>query len=91
MAKKKITESILLEAETIVNGERQSKYGPPAEHWGRVCAVYNALTDHGMDEEEAMLFMLCLKLVREGFNPQRDNLVDICGYAEIKSRISEGR
>ena len=37
------------------------------------------------------LILIAVKLAREMHRPKRDNLVDIAGYAETRSRILEGR
>lgn len=50
----------------------------------RTVAMFNALTDRRLSEDEGWLFMCCLKLARDrqgGFNA--DDMVDLAGYAAL--------
>jgi hypothetical protein len=83
--------SILLEAEALVNGERQSAYGPVKVDFGRTAGIFNAIVEHeAMDAVSGVLFMIAVKLSREMHKHKRDNLVDLCGYAELLNQLLEG-
>jgi hypothetical protein len=82
--------SILLEAEGLVNGDRLSAYGPVAEDFGRTAAIYSAMVGRPVSPGEMLYAMLAVKLSREMHKHKRDNLVDLCGYAELLNQLLEG-
>ncbi len=75
--------SILLEADALVNGDRQGAYGPAREDFGRTVALFKALTGIELTAAQGLEFMLCVKLSRSGYKFKRDNYVDLCGYASL--------
>lgn len=91
--------SILTEAESIVNGARASDYGSAHESFFRIANLTETLLDKTEKEvlKEGEIhstivvkMLLAVKLVRESNKHKRDNLVDLCGYAELLNRIQEG-
>lgn len=81
--------SILAEAEDIVNGSRQSDYGDARESFSRIATIAGVMTGKELSPEDCCAVMMAVKLVRESFNHKRDNLVDLCGYAELMNRLKE--
>ena len=79
--------SILSEAEEIVNGSRQSDYGDANESFSRIATIASVMTGKELSPEDCCAVMMAVKLVRESFNHKRDNLVDLCGYAELMNRL----
>lgn len=79
--------SILSEAEDIVNGSRQSDYGDANESFSRIATIASVMTGKELSPEDCCAVMMAVKLVRESFNHKRDNLVDLCGYAELLNRL----
>ena len=79
--------SILSEAEDIVNGSRQSDYGDANESFSRIATIASVMTGKDLLPEDCCAVMMAVKLVRESFNHKRDNLVDLCGYAELMNRL----
>ena len=69
------SQSILTEAESIVNGSRNSDYGG-TEGIERIAKVASLLTNKELEAKDIIFVMIALKLVRESFNHKRDNLVD---------------
>lgn len=84
-----INKSILAEAEDIVNGSRQSDYGDANESFSRIATIASVMTGKDLSPEDCCAVMMAVKLVRESFNHKRDNLVDLCGYANILNEIRE--
>ena len=80
-------QSILTEAESIVNGSRNSDYGG-TEGLERIARVASTLTNKNITAKDLALIMVSLKLVRESFNHKRDNLVDACGYMELLNKLN---
>jgi len=87
----KSSNSILAEAEHLTTRDRNDSYGHPAHDYGRVSAAFNALTGHDISTEEAILFMVCVKLAREAYKPKRDNRVDAAGYLNCLDMVIQAR
>ena len=87
MEKKEGEKSILAEAEEIVNGSRKSDYGDANESFIRIATISSVMTGKELSPEDCCAVMMAVKLVRESFNHKRDNLVDLCGYAELMNRL----
>ena len=87
----KSSNSILAEAEHLTTRDRNDSYGHPAHGYGRVSAAFNALTGHAITTEEAILFMVCVKLAREAYKPKRDNRVDAAGYLNCLDMAIQAR
>jgi hypothetical protein len=83
------TESILSEAERIVNGERQVDYSDPVANFKHIAEIASAIMAKDITAEECCIVMIAVKLARENFKHKRDNLVDLAGYVEILHRIKE--
>ena len=89
MERKEGEKSILSEAEEIVNGSRHSDYGDARESFGRIATIASVMTGKELAPEDCCAVLMAVKLVRESFNHKRDNLVDLCGYAELMNRLKE--
>lgn len=94
-------ESVLLNAFALVNSEagaRAQLYGPFWEDYRRVAAIFNAMVpaeelDDGITAEQAILFMVAMKLGRVSYalasgiayeEPEtvKDSITDACGYLD---------
>lgn len=86
--------NVLKEADKLVNGVRDEQYGLPHENWGDTAEMMTAYLhstgklprDQALDAHDGAMLMVCTKLAREGNKRQRDNLVDIAGYANVAER-----
>lgn len=78
--------SILPEADGLVSGDRLKEYGDAEGYMPGVVAAFEALTGVKMSTAQANLFMVLLKLGRNGSKYKRDNLVDAAGYLELMNR-----
>lgn len=90
MSDRNMPESILLEAEAIVNGKRATDYGDSNENFRNIAAIATLL-GQPIDGKGVCRVMMAVKLAREKFNHKRDNLVDLAGYAELPNRWEESR
>lgn len=79
--------SILQEAEETINGPRAEAYGPVKESFNMVAQMWSAITGHSITRKEVGLCMIALKMCRDVNKSQRDNRVDICGYAALLERL----
>jgi hypothetical protein len=82
-------DSILLEADSIVNGARATDYGDCIESFTKVSTMASIMANRALSPMECVLVLKAVKLVREAYKHKRDNLVDECGYTEIESRIQD--
>ncbi len=83
------TESILSEAERIVNGDRQADYSDPVENFKHISAIASSISKESLSPTTCAIVMIAVKLARENHKHKRDNLVDLAGYVEILNRIKE--
>ena len=81
--------SILSEADDLVNGSRQSAYGPAREDFGRTVALFKVLTGIELTVAQGLEYMVCVKLSRSAHKFKRDNYRDLCGYASLLNDIWE--
>lgn len=86
--------NVLQEANKLVNGIRDEQYGLPHLNWGDTAEMMTAYLhsrellprDKSLDAHDGAMLMICTKLSREGNMRNRDNLVDIAGYANVAER-----
>ncbi len=75
----------------IINGERRQDYGEVNKSFYKTSQMWSLILEHSISSEQVAQCMIALKLCREINNHKEDNLVDICGYAELlnmmKNRI----
>lgn len=74
------------EAAQLVQGARQEKYGDPLENYTRFARCLEIdlnLPTGAVSRRQAIHVMISIKKCRDLNTPQRDNEVDICGYAHI--------
>ena len=85
-----MNESILEEAERIVNGPRHEEYGGVRESFERIAAKWSVTFGVPITAEQVALAMIDLKTVRalQGFH--RDSFVDIAGYARCAELMQDG-
>jgi hypothetical protein len=80
--------TVTQEAHQIINGARRSSYGPADESFRRIATVWGAVLGQPITPMQVALCMVGLKLLRQAANHHRDNLVDLCGYAELADLIA---
>lgn len=87
--------SILVEAESLVHGQRGVDYGHPLDDFTRTANLVNVLLRDRLrfelKAEDVALFMVCVKLSRQMNRNKRDNLVDAAGYIETWSMVIDER
>jgi hypothetical protein len=82
-------QSILAEAEALVNGDRQKAYGSPVQNMADIAKLASTMIGKELTGADMAMVLLCVKLGRIKYQYKRDSMVDLCGYAEIYSRCKE--
>lgn len=79
--------SILKQAYKKIHGPRQREYGNPSDNLKRTARIASHLTGKNLDASDVVKVMMAIKLSREAHKHKTDNLVDLCGYADILQQI----
>ena len=82
-------QSILQEAELIVNGERAQAYGPVKDSFNRIAQMWSVVLGTTVTAEQVGLMLITMKVARQVNASKRDNLVDIAGYAECIAKLQD--
>lgn len=84
-----MSESILLKAEELINGDRAAAYGSPLEQYTKTAALWNAyLGIDSITAEDAVNMMVLLKVQRNGKDGyHEDSVTDIAGYAGVAQKL----
>lgn len=88
------TRSVLAEAQSLVAGPRRGAYGSARQNFARIARIVNELgleAGGALTASDVAKVLIATKLARHAHAPKRDNLVDLCGYAELLSQVEEGR
>lgn len=79
--------SILLEADKIVNGDRNDQYGDPSIAFKEYRDILKTTFGIELTEVEICKVLMSIKLGRLKHKYKRDSIVDLCGYSEILNRL----
>lgn len=82
-------QSILLEAEKIVNGDRNDQYGDPNIAFAEYKNILHSTFGIELSESDICKVLMSIKLGRLKHKYKRDSIVDLCGYAEILNRLEK--
>jgi hypothetical protein len=86
-------ETILEEAQKIVDGPRQASYGDPVINHNRTAMMWSAYLagkiEKPLNARDVCNMMVLLKMSREAHAPTRDNLVDAAGWARNAEIVSD--
>ena len=81
------TETVLQEADRLINGDRREAYGDVRQSFESVAVGWSQIFGASVTAEQVALAMVWLKVMREANAHKRDNLVDICGYAGLAALL----
>ena len=81
--------SILLQADKIVNGDRNDQYGDPNVAFAEYKQILSATFGIELTEAQICKVMMAIKLGRMKYKYKEDSLVDLCGYTEILNRLEK--
>lgn len=87
---------VLLEADTLINGERLKRYGDPklgfqhiAEQW-TLFIMQRHRVDIEITPEDVCWMMADLKKVRQYAGADQDNIRDAAGYIGLIEKVLDG-
>ncbi len=80
-------DSILLEADNILNGDRNEQYNDPNESFAVYAEILKSTFGIELTPVEICKVQMAIKLGRLKYKYKRDSLVDLCGYSEILNRL----
>jgi hypothetical protein len=83
--------SILEEAQRIVYGAREEDYGHPYDNFTQIAALWSAYKGVEFKPEDVAAFFILTKMSREDHKANRDNRVDMAGYAGTWDRVIQER
>jgi hypothetical protein len=87
---------ILLEAHNLITGDRHDEYAHPYEDYSQTRDIFEALTGIEMSIEQAVLFMVAVKLSRlrtalDNGRWAHDTVVDAAGYIGCLAMVNHKR
>lgn len=80
-------ESVTQEAHRLINGQKRAAYGPVYTSFSNIAKVASIAIRKDLTPKDIALIMVSMKLCRESNAHNRDNLVDICGYADLAMQL----
>lgn len=86
-----VSTSVIVEAKSIVAGERQTDYGDAKESFGRIAELWSAYAGIEITSWDVAQMMILLKVSRAKTSRKRDTLVDIVGYAECAGKLEDSK
>ncbi len=84
-----MTESILLQAEKVVNGARDVQYNNPIVAFEEYSEIARVAFGLKITSIEIVKVLMAIKLGREKYKHKEDNLLDLVGYTSILNTIIE--
>ena len=76
-------DSILLEADKLVAGDRQWAYDHPWDNCSKIAKIWSVICEKEVEPRQVAMCMIGVKLAREVHRHKDDNLIDIAGYAQV--------
>ena len=81
--------SVLLEADKIVNGDRNEQYGDPNIAFNEYSEILKTTFGIDLTPSEICKVQMAIKLGRMKYKYKKDSIVDLCGYCEILNRLEK--
>ena len=82
-------DSILLEADKLVAGDRQWAYDHPWDNCSKIAKIWSVILEKEVEPRQVAMCMIGVKLAREVHRHKDDNLIDIAGYAQVAALAQE--
>jgi len=75
--------SVLVNAEELINGDRQENYGEPGENFKVIADMWSAYLGSSVCARDVCNMMALLKIARLKNGQHKDSSVDACGYLAL--------
>jgi len=84
--------TILETASDLINGDRQSDYGPPDRNFHNIAERWSQLLGVQIEPWQVGVLLADMKLARiaSSRKPHLDSLTDACGYLALAGELSDG-
>lgn len=84
----KNVETVLQEADRLINGDRRDTYGSASESFGRIAGLWSAYLGRTVTPLDVANLMILLKVSRTKGTFHRDSYVDIGGYSALAEQLA---
>lgn len=84
-----MSETVLQEAERIINGQRREDYGSVSESFNLIAGMWSAYLGKELSGHDVANLMVLLKIARAKNGYHRDSYVDIAGYAGCTEKLEQ--
>jgi hypothetical protein len=85
-------ETILQEADRIVNGQRAQDYGSVSESFSAIAVGWSSIAKTTITADQVALMMIWLKVCRANNNTKhKDSWLDIAGYVACWEKMENER
>lgn len=84
--------AVLLEAKSLINGDRQQDYGTPDENFKRIAGLWSIYLDKDISPADVAMLMTLLKVARiSSGRGTHDCYVDAAGYIGLGDWLAAGQ
>ena len=81
-------ETVLANANTLINGDRADMYGDAHIAHDRIARVWSVILDTEVNAHQVCLLLASMKMMRAAVNPgYLDSWIDMAGYAALGAEI----
>lgn len=87
MKKKKKVQTLLQQAEALINGPRREEYGDAAGSFVRIAIIWTGILGRPTSAREVALCMVGFKTYRATVSEETESLLDIMGYASLAENL----
>ena len=81
--------SVLVDADDLINGDRQDHYGEPGENFQAIAEMWSAYLGSYVGARDVCNMMALLKIARLKNGQHRDSSVDACGYLALGFEVGQ--
>lgn len=96
--KKQVKPNLLVEADQLINGQRQTDYGDKLQNFSQIAMGFQMVLatklqpGQQISAEDVTLCMMQVKIARLAKSPDhRDSILDVAGYAGCYGKLQEER
>lgn len=86
-----MNDSVLVEAERIINGQRRVDYGNVTLSFERIARLWGGYLNREVSAHDVAHMMILMKVARAQNGYHRDSYVDVAGYAGCAELLNKER